>query len=258
MATITYDPSEAQEGEFSQEEQDSIAVGEQLAEQQDQLLAGKFQDAEQLEKAYVELQRKLGSQDNATQAQEETQEEEQRQEVEPVDGGFLDQIWEEAVNGEYSQETLDQLAQMHPNDLAQEYLNYRAEVEQQSQSEVLSNEDIDVLQGLVGGSDSYANMMSWAQQSLSADEIEMYDMVMEKGDPVACFFAVQALGNRFADASVGTQGEFVSGGTPRETTDAFRSQAEVVRAMHDPRYDNDPAYRDDVMQKLERSQDIMF
>lgn len=255
MATITYDPSEAQEGEFTEEEQDSIAVGEKLAEQEQQLLAGKFQDAEQLEKAYVELQRKLGSQDNEPEAEEETQEEE---EVEPVEGGFLEQVWDEAMNGEYTQETLDQLAQMHPNEIAQEYLNYRAEVESQPQAEVLSEEDIDALQGLVGGKESYGNMMAWAQESLTPQEVEMYDSVMEKGDPVSCFFAVQALGNRYADASVGTQGEFVSGGTPRESKDAFRSQAEVVRAMHDPRYDNDPAYRDDVMQKLERSQDIMF
>jgi hypothetical protein len=35
--------------------------------------------------------------------------------------------------------------------------------------------------------------------------------------------------------------------------DVFRSQAEVVRAMNDPRYDNDPAYRNDVFTKLDRS-----
>ena len=33
----------------------------------------------------------------------------------------------------------------------------------------------------------------------------------------------------------------------------FRSQAEVVQAMSDPRYERDSAYRQDVMKKLERS-----
>ena len=42
------------------EEQDSLAVGEKLAEQQDQLYAGKYKDAQELEKAYMELQKKLG------------------------------------------------------------------------------------------------------------------------------------------------------------------------------------------------------
>ena len=48
MATLTYDPSETQEGELNQEEQEALDVGEKLAEQQEQLLAGKFKDAEEL------------------------------------------------------------------------------------------------------------------------------------------------------------------------------------------------------------------
>ena len=60
MATLTYDATEPQEGEFSKEEQDSLKVGEALAEEQSKKLAGKFEDAEALEKAYIELQSKLG------------------------------------------------------------------------------------------------------------------------------------------------------------------------------------------------------
>ena len=45
------------------DEQDSLAVGEQIAQDQEQLLAGKYKNAEELEKAYMELQSKLGSQD---------------------------------------------------------------------------------------------------------------------------------------------------------------------------------------------------
>ena len=39
--------------------------------------------------------------------------------------------------------------------------------------------------------------------------------------------------------------------------DVFRSQAQLVQAMADPRYDNDPAYRQDVIAKLDRS-DLQF
>ena len=42
-------------------------------------------------------------------------------------------------------------------------------------------------------------------------------------------------------------------GKAARATDAFRSQAEVVEAMSDPRYDRDPAYRQDLYDKLERS-----
>ena len=40
---------------------------------------------------------------------------------------------------------------------------------------------------------------------------------------------------------------------PPQSGDVFRSQAELVEAMSDRRYDNDPAYRQDVIEKLYRS-----
>ena len=223
----------------------------EVAEQEQQLLAGKFEDAEQLEKAYVELQRKLGSQNNEQAEEEAPQEEEQV--TESDDSSFLDTLWEEAVNNNYSEETLQALRQMDPQELAQQYLDFRSSVSQQQETSTLSSEDVDTLQGIAGGSEGYSNMMQWAQNSLTDAEIQLYDAVMERGDPGGCFFAVQALASRYADASVGTQGEFVSGGTPRNTVDTFRSQAEVVAAMQAPRYDKDPAYRNDVFTKLNRS-----
>ena len=40
---------------------------------------------------------------------------------------------------------------------------------------------------------------------------------------------------------------------PKGDGSIFGSQAEVVEAMSDPRYDRDPAFRQQVMKKLERS-----
>jgi hypothetical protein len=42
----------------------------------------------------------------------------------------------------------------------------------------------------------------------------------------------------------------LTGSAPRNTGDVFRSQAELVAAMSDPRYDKDPAYRQDIADKL--------
>ena len=85
----------------------------------------------------------------------------------------------------------------------------------------------------------------------------MYDAVMEQGNPLAGFFAVKALSYRF-DAAGGTEGTMLTGTAPSNTTENFRSQAEVVRAMSDPRYENDPAYRQDVYDKLESSPNLNF
>lgn len=255
MATLTFDPTEAQDGEFSAEELDSLRVGEALEEQQQQLLAGKFKDAEDLEQAYIELQKKLGdpSQRNAEQVEEDPQEEEQSNEE--IDTDFLERLWQESQD-EYSEETLQALENMDPADLAQMYLEFRAQVEEGgAQGEVITADDVETLQGIVGGEQQYAQMMGWAQESLSEQEISMYDAVMERGDPLACYFAVNALAFRFQEAQ-GYDGQMITGKAP-SNQQGFRSQAELVRAMSDPRYDNDPAYRADVAAKLEVS-DLNF
>jgi hypothetical protein len=252
MATLTYDPTEAQDGEFSAEELDSLQVGEALEEQQQQLLAGKFKDAEDLEQAYIELQRKLGNREADTTEQEPQQEEEVQ---EDVDVDFLERLWQEAQD-EYSPETLEALQNMDPTDLAQMYLEYRSQVEEGGAVETITAEDVSNLQGLVGGEQQYGQMMAWAQESLSEQEINMYDAVMERGDPLACYFAVNALAFRFQEAQ-GYDGQMLTGKAPTSQAQGFRSQAELVRAMSDPRYDNDPAYRADVAAKLEMS-DLNF
>ena len=70
--TLTYDAGTdtVTTGEnLSEDEQDSLEVGEKLVAEQEQLLAGKYKDAEELEKAYIELQKKLGSDDEKGEAE---------------------------------------------------------------------------------------------------------------------------------------------------------------------------------------------
>jgi len=250
MTTLTYNPNEVPEGELTAEEQDSLAIGEQALSAQEDLLAGKFRDAEELEQAYMELQKKFSSRD--PEPEEPTTDEEPTEEVEEdsLDTTFLDTLWEES-QGEFSQETLEKLGKMDPSDLAQMYLDYRSQ-QGEPETQELSAENVSALQNMVGGEQQYADMLSWASQNMTEQEIDMYDAVMDRGDPTACFFAVQALAYRFQDA-IGVDGQLLTGTTASEKADVFRSQAEVVRAMADPRYDTDPAYRQDVYAKLERS-----
>ena len=61
--TFTVDTSPQTEtltGDLTPDEQESLAVGEKMVAEQEQLLAGKYKDASELEKAYMELQSKLG------------------------------------------------------------------------------------------------------------------------------------------------------------------------------------------------------
>ena len=253
MATLTYDATEQVEGELSDEEKESLEVGEKLAEQQDQLLAGKFKNAEDLEKSYIELQKKLGSQEEkpeetTTEAKEEEVKEEEDKKEE-VDTAFLDTLWEEA-QGEWKEETLKKLSGMEAREIAQMHLKYRAD--NPPEQKELTEQNITDLKGVVGGDKAYGEMMQWATKNLAKNEIEMYDTVMDQGNPLAAYFAVQALSSRMKD-SQGVDGQLLTGKAPKSSGDVFKSQAQVVKAMSDSRYEKDPAYRQEIYDKLERS-----
>ena len=253
--TLTMEPNVEKTSidNLSAEEQDSLQVGEQMQEAQDNLLAGKYKNAEELEKGYLELQQKLNS-------KEEPVQEEQAEEEAEVESTILDQLWEEATSekGEFTQETLDELGKMNVEELAQMHLEYRNSVQgQQPEGRDFSEADIKELKGIVGGEQNYSNMIDWAQKSLNEQEVKMFDAVMERGDPLAAFFAVRSLAYAYNDA-IGYDGNMVQGKAPRQSNDQFRSQAEVIAAMGDSRYENDPAYRRDIMEKLDRSPNVNF
>ena len=238
--------------ELTPDEQESLAIGEEMAAQQENLLAGKYKNAQELEKAYKELESKIGTQNAPTQESAELEPKEEKTEVQKE---FLSSLWEESQQeGDFKQETLDKLNSMSPTDLAQEYLNYRAENQQEQPQ--LQQKDIDNLYNVAGGKKGYTEMMDWANNNIAKEEIKMYDAVMEKGDPLAAFFAVKALHYRFTD-SQGVDGRMLTGKAVKSEKPGFKSQAALVAAMSDPKYDTDPAYRQEVMEKLARS-DIDF
>ena len=92
-------------------------------------------------------------------------------------------------------------------------------------------------------------------RDITPDEVQAYDQALESGNLNNINFALQALYYRYTDA-VGSEGEMIQG-KAAAPVDGFRSQQEVVRAMNDPRYENDPAYRQDVINKLDNS-DLNF
>ena len=255
--TLTYDAGTdtvTTEENLTSDEQDSLQVGEAMLEQQEELLAGKYKNAQELESAYVELQKKLGekgSEDNGPTSESEVQESEEvsEEKEETTETSILDTIWEESTSkDEFSKETLDALKNTDPTELANQYLNYR----KNNQKQDLSPEDVAELKSVAGGEQGYNDMLQWANGNLNKQEIDMFDAVMERGDPLAAFFAVRSLAYRYED-SIGKEGQMLTGNAPKTSGEQFRSQAEVVKAMSDPRYDRDPAYRQDIMKKLERS-----
>ena len=237
------------------EEQDSLAVGEQLAEQQDQLLAGKYKDAQELEKAYMELQSKLGEQgkEETASAEEETPEEPKLS----TGASLITEAQKEYYdNGnKLSEETMAKFSEMSSADLLQAYIEINANNPQQAeeaQAADITEAQISDIKKSAGGEQAYANVVNWAKDNLEASQVNAFDEVVNTGSIEAIKLAVAGLKAQYDNAN-GVEGRMVTGKAPVNSGDIFRSQAELVAAMNDPRYDRDPAYRQDVIEKLDRS-----
>lgn len=252
MAELSIDMEQGKP-EFSEEELDSLQRGEAAQADQQEMLAGKFKDAEELEKAYIELQRKLGKSDDSEE-QEELRETEATEEVEasPAEQVITSASAEWYEKGELTPETMEKFKEMSSSELVEAYLKMQAEQPQEVASRDLSDGEVNTIYNQVGGEASYNNLMEWASENLPDQYTQAYDSVVDRGEPAAIQIALAGLKSQY-DAANGVDGNLRTGRGAVEKADVFRSQAEVLEAMNDRRYDSDPAYRQDVFQKLERS-----
>ena len=260
--TFTIDNSpqtETMSDNLTADEQDSLAVGEKLVAEQEGLLAGKYKDAAELEKAYVELQKKLGSKDEPDEDIEQTSAtEDKTEEASLSDGATLitsanDEYY--ANDGKLSEETMSKFSDMSGKDLVEAYLEVQGtDAFKANTQEVadLSDSDINTIKNFAGGDAQYDNMIAWANSSLDAKSQEAFDSIVNTGSVDAIKIAVSGLKSQY-EAANGFEGKMYTGKAQKVYTDVFRSQAELVAAMNDKRYDRDPAYRQDIIEKLDRS-----
>tara|TARA_B100000085_G_scaffold29749_1_gene24581 strand:+ start:1164 stop:1943 length:780 start_codon:yes stop_codon:yes gene_type:complete len=255
--TLSYDPTPEAEV-LTEEEQDSLQVGQELKEQQEQLLAGKYKSAEELEKAYVELQKKLGEGSDEEEQGEAEPSEEEAPEVSPAQSLITDASAEYAEKGQLSEEMMSKFSEMSSQDLVQAYMEMQANAPQAETAEPveLSDNDINTIKNSVGGEAEYDKVIDWATTNLSESQIEAYDDIISTGNTDVIQMMVDGLKAKY-DSANGFEGRMLTGKAANNSGDVFRSQEEVVSAIADPRYDRDPAYRNDVLEKLERS-DVTF
>ena len=242
------------------EEQDSLAVGEQLSEQQDQLLAGKYKNAQELEKAYIELQGKLGESKEDT---ETTTTKEEPEEKPTLSEGatLITSASEEyfANDNKLSDETLAKFSSMSSQELIKAYMEVQSSPEFQQQQAApveISEAQVNQIKNAAGGDAAYSNIINWSKANLPKEQLSAFDNVVDTGNVQAINLAVAGLKAQYDNAN-GVEGRMVTGKPPTNSGDVFRSQAELVAAMSDARYDRDPAYRQDIIEKLDRS-DLEF
>ena len=264
------DESGSVEG-LTPDEQDSLQVGEQIQEQTEQLFAGKYKSAEELEKAYGELQKKLGEKgdedseeagDSEPAESEETTEEAEETTQPSAAAELITSASEEYTNndGKLSPETLEKFSSMSSQELVEAYMKVQSNLPQGDlldNTGDISDATVNEIKNYAGGDESYSNMVQWASENLESGAVEAFDNIVNTGSVDAIKLAVNGLKAQYQNA-VGFEGTMVTGKAPVEQKDVYRSQAELVAAMSDRRYDNDPAYRQDVIAKLERSDNLSF
>ena len=245
------------------EEQDSLEVGEQLVAEQEGLLAGKYKNAEDLEQAYLSLQKKLGQEETDYEESDEGYEEEEGTDEEVSEYAPAVSLINEASeeyysnDGALSEETIERFSEMSSQDLVNAYMEIQANNPQAAQQNIeMSDAQVNSVMNSAGGESNYNQIVEWAASNLNERQIDAFDSVVDSGNPAAIGIAFQGLQSAYNEAN-GYEGRMLQGKAPSSSGDIYRSQAELVAAMGDPRYDTDPAYRADVIQKLEQS-DLNF
>lgn len=207
-------------------------------------ILGKFDTQEDLEKAYKELESKIGSPKAETKA-EPTLDIPEGTAEEVVESAGLDMESlqsEFAEKGELTQDSIDKLEGVGiSKDIVNQYIQGQQAVAQQIESEV---------KGIAGGNDGYSDMITWAKENLSADEVSAYNRVVNGRDLDATKMAVQGLKARMGGNA---EPNLVRGKAAISQTQ-FDSVAQITAAMKDPRYAKDSAYREDVKQRIARSE----
>ena len=273
--TIRYDTSDdpVAAQAIAEKEAESLKIGEDLMAKQNKMLAGKYKNPEELEAAYIELQKKLGE----TPATETTAEPEPEYELYTDNGSVnydtANELYGEQLGNTFKNNNIDPFAmskhfeenggtlseEMYEElgkaglakDLVDSYLNgVRNRTGVQPTASPLTEANINEIKNIANGNDGYESLMEWAGKNLNKEDIQNYDDVLATGNLSAIKFAVKALMGQYEDAN-GRDSKIITG--KESPQDSYRSMAEVVRDMNKPEYQNDEAFRDDVLRKLSAS-----
>ena len=179
------------------EEQDSLQVGEQLSQQEEQIYAGKYKSAQELEKAYMELQSKLGEQENKGETEVAEKEPEDKPTLSEGATLITSATDEYYANGnKLTPETLQKFSSMSSQDLINAYMEVQQLPEYQQQQQApaeISEAQVNQIKNAAGGEQAYANIINWAKSNVPAEQINAFDEVVNSGSVQAINLAVAGL-----------------------------------------------------------------
>lgn len=209
-------------------------------------LPEKFATPEDMAKSYAEMERKQGEEpDDAERADSDTTDSIPDDVSDKLTPEVLDSYatkWSEQGQ-EFNDEQYKELEELGLSRImVDRYVEGQKAVMQSQATELFSD---------IGGVEAYKEMAEWASENWSTEKIASFDQALSQNMESAKL-AVQGLQANYQEAN-GRQPSLLKGVQPSSGSGAFQSSAEITKAMSNPLYKTDHAYRDEVHRKLQNS-----
>ena len=212
--------------------------------EEQELILGKFKSQEDLIKAYSELEKAQSSRQDKP-SNEQGEEAVSEANVSSAIQNASDAFYE---NGELSEDNFRALEQSGiPREFVEAYVRGQ---------EATMEAEVSSITNSIGGQENYDAMVQWASANLPEAEVDSYDDIVSTGTTEAATMAVKGMYARYLSENGGSSMNIAKGGTSGAAIQPFNSNAQVVEAMNDPRYQNDPAYRADVEKRISVSPNV--
>ena len=198
---------------------------------------------EGLAKSYTELEKKQSSSKGDDAPTSEDKESEQTAE-QVVESAGLDMA---ALQSEYDEKgTLDDKSYEAlekagiPRETVNMYIEGQKALVAQAQEQAYQ---------ITEGADGYAAMSDWAKSNLSAEDLKSYNTAVNSTNQSTREIAIRGLWGKYS-ADSGSGKDLIHGKASDAKVGGYKSRQQMIDAMKDPRYLNDPAYRAEVEAKV--------
>ena len=152
-----------------------------------------------------------------------------------------------SASGNLSEETYTRLEAAGINkDTVDAYIQGQVALAEKYQNEAMD---------AIGGKEAYQAMAQWAKDNLAPGQLKAYNQAVASYDMDTVNFAVQGLKAQYDKANgVAPKRQLMGNtGSSGEAITPFKSRTQYVDAIKDVRYERDPAYRAEVVERLQRS-----
>jgi len=204
-------------------------------------LPEKFSNAEELAKAYGELEKRFSGKPEETAKTEDLNIKEATPEENKA--GELDKFYNEFhEKGELSENSYSELSNLGlSKEVVDAYISGQQALAEQKAGSIMAT---------VGGKEQYGEMIDWASKNLSPQEIKAFNNTVDNGSLEQAQLAIAGVQAKF---SQNNNEPNLFTGNKADANVGYRSVGEMLQDINDPRYATDSAFRADVENKVKQS-----